>query len=308
MRAAWRRLWRTLGRGCVGLACALALPAGAAQQALLVGVSEYPALPERRLAGPANDVRLMVRSLSSLGWQPGQMQVLAEQGDAMPSRANILQALARLAQSSRSGDWVLLYFSGHGAQVPSKTGLDEVFLPRDTAFWDAQRQEVKGALRDKELAAALQRIRAQGANVWAVFDTCHAADMLRGRASGRARFISAPELRIPVQLWSSVQPAASSRRDRPGRVHRLLCRQQGRRLAGGVAARPVRRRQARALWPVHLGPGPGPARVGAQRLCRTGASHRCRLRRAAVPDTGVHREAGAARSVVTVREGLHKSA
>lgn len=207
MRAAWRRIWRTLGRGCVGLACALALPAGAAQQALLVGVSEYPALPERRLAGPANDVRLMVRSLSSLGWQPGQMQVLAEQGDAMPSRANILQALARLAQSSRSGDWVLLYFSGHGAQVPSKTGLDEVFLPRDTAFWDAQRQEVKGALRDKELAAALQRIRAQGANVWAVFDTCHAADMLRGRASGRARFISAPELRIPVQLWTSAQSA-----------------------------------------------------------------------------------------------------
>ncbi len=189
------------------IACGLLLLAGAtqaAQQALLVGVSEYPALPERRLPGAANDVRLMVKSLSAIGWRPTQLQVLAEQGDALPTRANILQALERIALSSRSGDWVLLYFSGHGAQVPTQSGLDEAFLPRDTTHWDDKRGELRGALRDKELASAVQRIRAQGAHVWAVLDTCHAADMLRGPAAGPLsglRFITAPELRIPVHLW-----------------------------------------------------------------------------------------------------------
>lgn len=206
--AAWRAAWLLA-------LCLLASPAQAEPRALLVGVGEYPALPGRRLEGPANDVRLMLRSLSALGFDAAQVQVLAEQGDALPTRDNILQGLAQLARKSRPGDWVLLYFSGHGAQVPAAKGarLDEVFLPRDTALWDPHSKQVRGALRDKELAAAMQRIRAQGAHVWAVFDTCHAADMLRGPSRGPLqglRFVSPPELRIPIGLWLAGRSLASS--------------------------------------------------------------------------------------------------
>lgn len=186
------------------LATLLSVPAWATRHALLVGVGSYPALPERRLHGPANDVKLMADSLLALGWQPAQLRVLAEQGDALPTRASILQALTRLADISRRGDWVLLYFSGHGAQVPAPGGgVDEVFLARDARAWNGREASLQGAVRDKELHQALQRIRAQGANVWAVFDTCHAADMLRGRLLPW-RFLSAPELRLPlpgVQGW-----------------------------------------------------------------------------------------------------------
>jgi uncharacterized caspase-like protein len=180
------------------LATVLAVPAWAANHALLVGVGSYPALPERRLLGPANDVRLMADSLQALGWPPAQLRVLADQGDGLPTRANILQALARLADVSRRGDWVLLYFSGHGAQVPAPGGgVDEVFLARDASAWQPREAGLPGALRDKELRQALQRIRAQGAHVWAVFDTCHAADMLRGRLLPW-RYLSAAELKLPL--------------------------------------------------------------------------------------------------------------
>ncbi|WP_397534705.1 caspase domain-containing protein [Roseateles sp.] len=200
--------------------------AAAADHALLVGVSAYPGLPGRSLEGPANDVRLMQQTLAGMGLAEDQLTVLAERGGGLPTRTNILRSLARLANQSQPGDWVLVYFSGHGAQVPQRPaspgervegdGLDEVFLPRDTQHWDAQRQEVRGALRDKELGAALRRIQARGAHVWAVFDTCHAADMLRGPGGAAAwRFLGPEALHIPMSLWSE-RWRNSLRRQLPG--------------------------------------------------------------------------------------------
>ncbi|MFG6439997.1 caspase family protein [Roseateles sp. LKC17W] len=176
--------------------------------ALLVGVSVYPRLNGKALPGAANDVALMARTVEALGVAPEHLTRLAE--DALPpTRARIVEALAALAASARPGDWLLVYFSGHGAQVPARSGregdgLDEVFLPRDTEAWDPERREVRGALRDKDIAAALHRIRARGAHVWAIFDTCHAADMTRQAGSGRGplwRFASPADLSIPLPLW-----------------------------------------------------------------------------------------------------------
>ncbi len=208
------------------LALVMVAPAGAADQALLVGVSAYPNLPGKSLEGPANDVKLMQRTLRVMGLADGQVAVLSESAGGLPTRTNILRSLARLASQSKPGDWVLVYFSGHGAQVPQRPaspgervegdGLDEVFLPRDTQHWDAQRQEVRGALRDKELGAALRRIQARGAHVWAVFDTCHAADMLRGPGGAAAwRFLGPEALHIPMSLWSE-RWRNSLRRQLPG--------------------------------------------------------------------------------------------
>ncbi len=189
----------------------VALPVQAENRALLIGVSAYPHLPDKNLAGAANDVQLMAKTVAGLGFAPAQVQVLSEASGALPTRSNILSALAGLARQAQPGDWVLVYLSGHGAQVPkakqgekSVSGLDEVFLPRDTQLWNPQEQAVLGAVRDQELGAALTRIRAKGAHVWAILDTCHAADMLRqpGRSLGW-RFISPEALHIPMQLWGA---------------------------------------------------------------------------------------------------------
>nr|WP_316642204.1 caspase family protein [uncultured Roseateles sp.] len=241
--------------GLLALAAGVVVPAAAADRALLVGVSAYPNLHGRNLEGPANDVRLMQQTVAGMGLPEGQVAVLSEHAGGLPTRANILRGLARLASDSRPGDWVLVYFSGHGAQVPQRTagpaeriepdGLDEVFLPRDTQAWDPARQEVRGALRDKDLGAALRRIQARGANVWAVFDTCHAADMLRGPGTAAGwRFLTPQALQIPLSLWTerwrnslrrqtlglrgpATQAAAATGRVTPGRYVGFFSSQEG---------------------------------------------------------------------------------
>jgi hypothetical protein len=201
----------------------------AADRALLIGVSEYPYLAGQGLQGPRNDVRLMVSTLGAFGFVQAQVSVLADAPGALPTRANILGQMQRLADQSAAGDWVVVYFSGHGSQVPQRNpgaaayrepdGLDEVFLPRDTRRWDRKRRVVEGALTDDDIGLALARITAMGANVWAIFDTCHAADMTRGAAAAAAapvmRFVPPELLGVPAARLarkSAVTPIARDSR------------------------------------------------------------------------------------------------
>ncbi|MFZ2988512.1 caspase family protein [Ideonella sp.] len=194
-----------------------AATAHATDRALLVGVGEYPLLADKRLEGPANDLRLMTGMLTRMGWRPEQIKVLSDAGGAAhwPTRDHIMAGLDELALQAKNGDWVVVYFSGHGSQVPQSTkhkarwrepdGLDEVFLPRDTSAWDPAKRIVVGAITDDEFSAALNRITAKGAQVWAIFDTCHAGDMLRGVQATQSneppiwRYISPQELKVPAE-------------------------------------------------------------------------------------------------------------
>jgi hypothetical protein len=199
---------RKIGWGLMAaMLLASALPALAENRALLVGVSVYANLPDKNLVGAANDVALMAKTVAGLGFAPAQTTLLSEAAGALPTRANILAGLAGLARQSQPGDWVLVYLSGHGAQVPRASqsgGMDEVFLPRDTEVWNPASHQVQGAVRDQELAVALGAIRAKGAHVWAILDTCHAADMLRKPGPPQAwRFITPQALQLPMQLWSA---------------------------------------------------------------------------------------------------------
>jgi hypothetical protein len=182
---------------------------------LLVGVGVYPHLAGKNLEGPANDLRLMRSVVQRLQVAPQHVTELSDSaGPArLPTRANILSALDRLARDSGPGDWALVYFSGHGAQVPQSVatrhsyaepdGLDEAFLPRDTRRWVPARGVVEGAIVDDEFAVLFDRIRARGARLWAIFDTCHAGDMTRSAAGPGAerpvwRVVQAQELGVPA--------------------------------------------------------------------------------------------------------------
>lgn len=196
--------------------------------ALLIGVSGYPQLPEaRRLRGPRNDVPVMQEALLRAGMPRTGIRVLADGvagSQGLPTRAEILAALARLAADSQAGDWVVVYFSGHGSQQPQPPGLpaaqreadglDEIFLPYDIGRWDGRQGRVSGALLDDEIGAALSAVQARGARLWVIFDTCHAGDMAKGWGAGdelrRERYIPGSELGAPP-------PAPRARSAKTGR-------------------------------------------------------------------------------------------
>lgn len=163
--------------------------AGAAQRALLVGVSELANQPASLwLQAPRNDVLLMRDALARQGFAPTDITLLADgvAGAALPDAQAIRDALQRLLAQSRSGDVVVLYFSGHGTRVRDTTkryqepdGLAENFLARDVRGAIGGAGPLGGGVRDVDFDGWVQAFLAKNVFVWSVFDTCSAASMTR---------------------------------------------------------------------------------------------------------------------------------
>lgn len=215
------------------LAITLWLNCGSAHaelRALLIGVSGYPALPERlHLQGPRNDVQRMRQVLLGRGFDDANIRLLADgvAGAALPTRANILTALDGLAKAAQPGDTVFLHFAGHGSRQPADRrdasgreqpgGLSETFLPFDVGGWDGGAQTVKNAIVNFELRAAIDRISARGAFVWGVFDACHSATLVRGSESPELRYrhVEPADLGIPPAALEHAQTEAPLTRGGP---------------------------------------------------------------------------------------------
>src|SRR5450830_198611 len=76
-------------------------------RALIVGVSEYPNLDkELWLEGPRNDASRMREVLRRRGFAANQISVLADgvPGAGLPTRANILGELSRIAREAGKDD------------------------------------------------------------------------------------------------------------------------------------------------------------------------------------------------------------
>lgn len=184
---------------CLGLAAGVQ----AAQRALLVGVSELVNQPSSLwLQAPRNDVLLMRQVLQRQGFAPGDVTVVADgvSGAALPEARQIHQALARLLEQSASGDFVLLYFSGHGTRLRDGSkryqepdGLAENFLARDVRGAFGTDSALEGGLRDVDVDAWVRAFLARNVFVWAVFDTCSATSMTRSAGALPAGVDGPPE-------------------------------------------------------------------------------------------------------------------
>lgn len=200
---------------------------GRVNRALLIGVTEYPALDQRLwLNGPANDVDLVRRFLLShtgVPFSPENIKVLADlpTADGIPTAANIRAAFAQMAEQVAPGDFVYIQFSGHGSQLPAldpateTDGLDEVFLPRDVGTWDGHASLTGQVLRDDEIGRLLDGLRARGATVWAVFDTCHSGTVTRAALPPgdemKLRRVTPADLGIPQSVMDFAARQAQGR-------------------------------------------------------------------------------------------------
>lgn len=195
--------------------CLIAMPAFARENhALLIGANQYPALEERWwLKGPANDVQLVATYLTTeapVRFEADNVTVLSDgvAGAEAPTLAAIRAAFAELTAEVGPGDFVYLHFSGHGTQAPATDpateldGLDELFLPVDIGPWSDQIGAVENSLVDDEIGSLIDGLRAKGANVWAVFDSCHSGTATRAVESGdevRVRQLPPEALGIDVE-------------------------------------------------------------------------------------------------------------
>ena len=215
---------------CLGQAKSEA--AGFRHRALLVGVSEYPALSGKDLKGPRQDVLRMRDELLRRGVPKESVVVLTEGPDPrmLPTRRRIFEELTHLAQTARPGDYVTIMMTGHGSRSPvpagspftaeEPDGLFEIFLPRDTSAWDDRADggqgDVVNAIKDHEIRAQVDAMVARGAFVWAIFDACHSATLVRA-GDVTLRQVEPSDLRIPQNRLDDAQrQAVQASKSRPG--------------------------------------------------------------------------------------------
>ncbi len=185
-------LRKLLSSAILVLPAMVALPALARENyALLIGVNDYPSLEQRWwLKGPGNDVALVAQYLTTeapVPFLPENVTVLSDgvEGSKDPTLAAIRTAFSDLTAEVQPGDFVYLHFSGHGSQSPALDpsteldGLDEIFLPRDIGPWSDKAGTVENSLVDDEIGQMIDDLRGKGANVWAVFDSCHSGTATR---------------------------------------------------------------------------------------------------------------------------------
>ncbi len=213
------------------------------RRAVLIGVCDYIKFPNRRLEGPANDVPRVRALLQSRGFS--DIQVVADRlgpSVPLPTRSNILSAFNKMSERIFAGDFLFLYFAGHGAQQPvvnpkreELDGVDEVLLPSDAGRL-TEFLTIQNAIVDDDIGAFISACRARGATVWAVVDACHAGDSTRDAplpTGATARGLTSLDFGFPkwVQQWMDRFPT-SQRTARLGQID--LCGDGATHLPGGM--------------------------------------------------------------------------
>lgn len=166
--------------GAIAACGALSSPAEAGQKALLIGIGAYQNI--RPLIGPPRDLVRMEKFLKDhMGYRTDEIAILK---DSQATRKNLLRTMNNwLIRSTKPGDRVFIYYSGHGSQLPDdnddeKDGLDETLSPIDTT------KEGGNQITDDEFGAILAQMSDRELTV--IIDSCHSGTISRGVAEDTA--------------------------------------------------------------------------------------------------------------------------
>jgi len=148
----------------------------------VIGVGNYRSLPTvvrgkvlQDLKGPQNDVLLMKNALLSYGFEPSNIKILL---DEKATKKNIWRAFNEwLIKSTKAGDEVVFYFSGHGTQVidrdhDEEDGWDETLCP-----YDIDPKTGDNAIIDDELSTWLRMLKKRYVTV--IIDSCYSGGATR---------------------------------------------------------------------------------------------------------------------------------
>lgn len=157
------------------------------RRALLIGINNYPD-PSNVLEGCVNDVFLMSSVLQESGFDPEDIRVVL---DDRATTEGIMERLDWLLDGVQDKDERMLFFSGHGAQIPGYNvkdepdHVDECLVPYDFDWSPAR------AIRDKQFCEMYSQLP-YGSYFVAMFDCCHSGGLTRD-GGPRIRGLTPPD-------------------------------------------------------------------------------------------------------------------
>lgn len=150
------------------------------KRAVLIGVNKYRDPDVNDLRGCVNDVKAIVSLLvEEYGFAPENIRKLVRDPDN--TRKGILAALKELEAATGTDDVVVVYYSGHGSQVPDESndpedgGWDETIVPADSG---RSGRRVRDIL-DDELHGHLTALAEKTDGCTFIFDSCHSGSVDR---------------------------------------------------------------------------------------------------------------------------------
>ncbi len=154
------------------------------KRALLIGINEYPNLPDfSQLRGCVNDVLLMKTLLErSFGFPATNIVALC---DEQATVKGIRDAMEQLLADCGDDDIVVFHFSGHGSQMAAlgekARGYDESIMPYDSGRLNLNfpKEVAPCDIRDTEIQEWLTRLSKKTSHITLIFDSCHSGSITR---------------------------------------------------------------------------------------------------------------------------------
>eukprot|EP00929_Paragymnodinium_shiwhaense_P042468 TRINITY_DN21974_c0_g1_i1.p1 TRINITY_DN21974_c0_g1~~TRINITY_DN21974_c0_g1_i1.p1 ORF type:complete len:686 (+),score=212.25 TRINITY_DN21974_c0_g1_i1:222-2279(+) len=146
------------------------------RRSLLVGINYFGSSAE--LSGCINDIKRVQSAICErfgFSQDAASQRVLLDEpgwpGHLRPTRANMLEAMAWLAEGAQTGDALYFHYSGHGGRRPDGDGgYNETLCPVDMDY--------AGELLDRELFELLVKPLPTGCRLTCFMDCCHSQGVL----------------------------------------------------------------------------------------------------------------------------------
>lgn len=150
------------------------------RKALFIGINYIGT--NNKLNGCINDANAMMRfAMQNYGYRQEDIVILTDDfhqhqnSRAMPTRANIIDAMHWLVRGAQPNDSLIFHYSGHGATTKDldgdeDNGLDETICPLDF--------QTAGMIVDDEMNIILVQSLPPGCRLTAFFDSCHSGSAL----------------------------------------------------------------------------------------------------------------------------------
>lgn len=157
------------------------------RKAVLFGINDYPD-EASRLEGCVNDVFRISEVLQEYGFSPSEIRVALNE---RVTADGIRKRMEWLLDDARPGDLRIMFYSGHGAQIPSPHDTyeidcnDECLVPYDFDW------TLENAYTDKEFLSLYAQLSLD-VNFISILDCCHSGGMTRANGP-KPKGLSAPD-------------------------------------------------------------------------------------------------------------------
>lgn len=162
------------------MSIALVSAARGEDRALLIGVGRYAHFDDK-LNGVDLDLDMMLETAQLMGFHKHGIKILEHEHATSDNVYNTFENW--LMEGLEPQDRVLIYFSGHGSQVPDENNdetdnFDEVLLLYDTTLTEKNgHQSLNGVLHDDRFSTLLAKIKSR--NILVILDACHSGSATR---------------------------------------------------------------------------------------------------------------------------------